>query len=373
MLIKVLCCLVLASTTYGMINVHPRLVGRVIHVESTRTRAEYVTVSGTHDGDTWRYYMILPSIAQNEISYREHSSFLVRTCATDYVCLESVKTEYRNRFWAAEYPSGEPRKTIVLAEENYPDGNTHIHFKIQCTDNGLTDCNILPRRFSDYYVAHLWQEGRHTPGRYYASLTNKDVPYRSWIIHAPNPTEQEEEFFRMDNQVVNATHQYEETVSVGISDTKTTTQSVSYSVSMEVESAFKKFSASAGSSISQSWQTEKSTTYSQTITKSILINIPSNTMVVAYQLVGKYNDQFSIGAQAYRITSVDKDGNKMEKFVQNVDEIDVGSLMQSGISNSSTGTPTKERKEKASEPKESSDQRIYHHHDHYHYGEKKEL
>lgn len=58
----------------------------------------------------------------------------------------------------------------------------------------------------------------------------------------------------MNNELENAAHQYTEAVSIGISDTKTTTQSIGYSVSMEVESAFKKFSASSESSISQSWQ-----------------------------------------------------------------------------------------------------------------------
>ncbi|XP_057302512.1 uncharacterized protein LOC130636711 [Hydractinia symbiolongicarpus] len=370
MLIKVLCCFVLASTAYGWINVHEKLVGRVIHVESLRTRADYVTVSGTHDGDTWRYYMILPSIGESDICYREHSSFLVRACATDYVCLESVKTEYRNRFWAAEYPSGEPRKTIVLEEENYPDGNTHMHFKIECIDNTLTECRIAPRRFSGYFVVHQWQEGRHTPGRYYATLSDESQ-YKTWIIHAPNPTEQEEEFFRINNELVDGENQYYQEVNVGITDTETTTQSISYSVSMEIESAFKIFSASASSTISQTWQHQQSTTYSQTIIRAVTITVPPYTNVVGYQLVGKYNKQFDVNSEAYRITSIDKHGSKTEYFVQNVDEIDVGSLMQSG-----TPTPldkTKKRNERQRESKENSDQRIYHHHDHYHHGDKKEL
>lgn len=76
MLMKVLCYFMLASTAYGWINVHEQLVGRVIHFESLRVRAEYITVSGTHDG-SYRYYMILTSYAETEVSYKEHSSFLV--------------------------------------------------------------------------------------------------------------------------------------------------------------------------------------------------------------------------------------------------------------------------------------------------------
>lgn len=65
-------------------------------------------------------------------------------------------------------------------------------------------------------------------------------------------------------------------------------------------------------------------------------------------------------------------------FVANVNEIDVASLMQSGAATSRAGAPTpsgkaKERKERKPESKERYDQRIYHHHDHYHHGDKKEL
>ncbi|XP_057302513.1 uncharacterized protein LOC130636712 [Hydractinia symbiolongicarpus] len=370
MLIKVLCCFVLASTAYGWINVHEKLVGRVIHVESLRTRAEYITVSDTHDGTSYRYYMILPAILKDEICYKEHSSFLVRTCATDYVCIESVKTEYRNRFWAAEYPSGEPRETIVLTAENYPDTNIDLHFKVECQDVTLTVCRIVPRRFPDLFVVHQWQEGLHTPGRYYATL-GENNPYYTWTIHAPNPTEQEKEIFRIDNLLANVEEVIADYVIVGISDTKTTTQSVSYTVSMEVESAFKKFSASAGSSISKTWQIEESSTYSQAKPKSIKIIIPAKTFAVIYHRMGNYNDQFEVGSQTYRVTAVDENGNKSDVIVTNMDEIDVGSLMKSNAPTPSG--KTKKRNEREREPKENSDQRIYHHHDHYHYGEKKEL
>lgn len=317
MLFKLLFCIALLSTSFGWINVHKRILGRVIHIESTRIRAEYVTISDKHDGQ-YKYYTNLTSYAANEIPYKEYSSFVIRTCDVEYVCIGSVVPLFSNRYLTAGYPRDEERATIMLLDENYPDGNIEIHFTVECTDDTLTECRVVPRRLPNMFLVHQWQEGWNTPGAFYATLGDDTIPYYKWIIHAPNPTEKEVEFFRMYNEL-DESHEYEESVEVGISDTRTTSHEISHSVSMAVEGAFKATSMSA--EISQSWQTEQSSTFEKTTTTTLTITIPAKTTVVAYRLVGYYNDQFEVASQAYRVTDELKSGRKMGKMFQNVDKI----------------------------------------------------
>lgn len=57
------------SHVFAWINIHEKLKNRYIHIESLRTRADWVHVSNQHDGTTWGYYQDLPSHPEEDVHY----------------------------------------------------------------------------------------------------------------------------------------------------------------------------------------------------------------------------------------------------------------------------------------------------------------
>merc|ERR1719204_2753443 len=84
-----------------------------------------------------------------------------------------------------------------------------------------------------------------------------------------------------------------------MTNTKTTSTTISESTSLEVGASFKKFSGGVEQSVDESWSETSTKTFSASIKTTYTFTIPAHTHMTVSQLLGSYGGVFDIYSENY--------------------------------------------------------------------------
>eukprot|EP00111_Clytia_hemisphaerica_P024140 TCONS_00071164-protein len=204
-------------------------------------------------------------------------------------------------------------KDMERSETTYPDDKNWAKWKILCTDTTMDDCIIQSQKDTN---------------KYFDSDSSKKLqrssfgdPRSRFRVLAPTPSEYYASVLSTENTGSADLHKtivmYE-----GISETSSTTLTVSASVTAEVQAAF----GSGSATLSTEWSQTTSNTWTSSTTISIDITVPAGKKVNVKQLVGVYGP-FSVRSAHFFIEETDaatgkkreitKDGSSVRKLENN--------------------------------------------------------
>lgn len=313
MLVWLMLCSFLPASTQALIDMKERLKDRVVHVETLIYRGRWLWQNDNKDRDGSRYLWI-DLIAERDTYYEPRVQFQTTVCGGGkYLCFEPLSLP--NYYLTAGYPPDHPNHVVKLQYSTYVEDDNRFHWKVMCENDKMEKCKFVPVRFeSDGYlmVADNWgHDGGYSGGHYDATL-GKDGSEAWFRVHAPNPTDGYNEVFSNTN-TGNKTQQAEYSVMIGVSQTESTTHTITSTVSMEIGGAFKAFSASTSSSIEDSWQYASSSTFEVAKTVTHKLKIPGRTKIILKQLIGQYAGEFEVGDDKYLIEEIPLDGGAPSK------------------------------------------------------------
>ncbi|XP_032233916.1 uncharacterized protein LOC116616129 [Nematostella vectensis] len=304
----------LLMSCQAWIDVKDRIKGRVIHLETLLQRGRWLWQNDNLDADGSRYFFI-DELPERDTYYHPRVQFMVTEC-NSYLCLEPLSL--RDYYLAAGFPAGVPNKyTVKLQHSVYPAGDIRFFWKFLCEDETLEKCKVVPIRFESegwLMVADNWGNPNGYNGGHYDATLGKDLSDAYFRIHAPNPTDGYNVVYSNSNTGTSE-QSASYSVTMGVSKTHTTSHTVTVTVSIEVGGAFKAFSASASTTISNSWATTDSTTFSTSKTVQHSLTLPPRTTIILKQLIGHYAGEFDVGDDQFMIEEIPLDGGPARRRI----------------------------------------------------------
>lgn len=305
-------CVTLASTQ-ALVDMHDRLKGRVVHIETLIKRGRWLWQNDNKDDDGSRY-LYFDELNERDTYYQPRVQFQAMICReAEFLCFESLSL--RDYYLTAGFPASASKFTVKLQRSSYIHDDDRFHWKVKCKNEDMNECKVIPARFeSDGYflVADDWGSVKGYAGGHYDATLNK-TDSNSWFrVHAPNPTDGYKQVYSNTNRgSTDQEAQYSTTI--GVSQSQSSTHTLTTSVSVEIGGAFKAFSASASASIENSWENSHSSTFEQAKTVSHTLTIPARTTIVLKQLIGSYAGEFDVADDQYWIEETKLDsGEKTE-------------------------------------------------------------
>jgi len=260
-------------------------------------------------------YLFVDKLPERDTYYTPKAQFQTTRCGDNaWLCLESLSLP--NYYLTAGYPPHADKHTVKLEYSTYPEDNTRYHWTIKCDDDTMEKCMVMSRRFSDdawHMITDDWGGNGHD-GHFDGTLgTDNSKQHAYWRVHAPNPTDGQNQIYENTNTgTVSQLVKY--STKVGVSSSTESSNTVSSSTSIEIGGAFKAFSASASSTISNSWTTTDTKTYEASKTVEHDVTIPPRTRLVMKQLKGNYADEFVVGEDSYTIEEYPLDSGPTRSY-----------------------------------------------------------
>jgi len=259
-------------------NMNNALKNRVIHVESLRYRGRWIDA---HDSK-WGKVTPCP---ERDVYFKPWTQFEVRDCGS-WVCIESLR--YRNHYWDNHH-----YRSLAITYSTYPQNKVWHQWRIECNDDTMQLCRFFNPRYNQYVDAHHSGWARTAGYGYWSNFR----------ILAPKPSE----YFKSIAVTTNESRlkvPKKITLTQGVTMTSSWTHSITVTASVEISAAFKAFSGTASSSISNTWSHTHGKTYQQGKAIHYEIEVPAFSVVKFTQLTGIYGP-FRIGSDEVRITCKD--------------------------------------------------------------------
>uniref|UniRef100_A0A069DMS6 Putative cnidarian restricted protein n=1 Tax=Clytia hemisphaerica TaxID=252671 RepID=A0A069DMS6_9CNID len=222
-----------------------KLDGRIIHVESLRYRGHWLK-SSFHNGGKW---IAVYGLAQRDTYYTQWSQF---------------------KAWA--------------------------QWKIYCTSQSMDVCRFESMRYRGHYF-----DSSHTGGLGVARYGNGWSRFR---ILAPNAEDYYVTILSTENHS-SASSKKTLTVEEGVIDSTTTENTITTSVSVEVQKAF----VTASASVTHEWKQTESKTFEKRTSFTYEVPIPARSKIEVKQLTGEYGP-FRIKVNKFIIKETKLDGRK---------------------------------------------------------------
>ena len=234
---------------------------QVVYIESLRYRAHWLDSYRNGEAKFTEY-------PQSNVINAVWAKWILRKGPNSTILLESVR--YPNNYLDAQ--SGTCRVTY----STYPYDDDWALWYLEDIGNG--NVSFRSKRYPDSRLdAHGSGEARVTKG---------SGDWSTFKIYQPTVEERKVLIFTYDNSKGTTPVQTEYTEEVGISMTESTSVSVTAEISLEIQKAF----VSAKVSLSSTWSSSSSTTWNQSITKKVSVEVAPNTIKKIYQLTGFYGE-----------------------------------------------------------------------------------
>ncbi|XP_031552664.1 uncharacterized protein LOC116289868 [Actinia tenebrosa] len=311
-LLLVLVSSVLLVSTRAWKDMKDRLKGRVIHFESREEPGRWLWQNDNSDTRGAKY-MFADRLPERDIYYKPRVQWQVKVCGGNYLCLTPLSLTQYPHYLTAGHPPSSDKFTAKLERVDSSlllDDNKRYHWRIFCEDDSLFKCKAVPELFEGYV---LRKEPTMSNGHSHVSLAKEGPTSGLWKIHAAIPTDAYVQIFQTTNK--GSTEQAAEyKTTVGISKSESSSHTITHSVSFEISSSFKAVDFSASTSLENSWENTKSSTFETAKEVTHSLKIPPKTKITLYQLIGNYAGKFNIGADNYAIEEEKLEGAKRKRY-----------------------------------------------------------
>lgn len=245
-------------------NVGASLHDRIIHVESLRYRGHWLK-SSFHNSGKW---IAVYGLAERDTYYTEWSQFKVKHIGEGVVIIESMTYQHH-------YLDSHHTGWVGMTYSTYPDNQAWAQWKIYCTSTSMDNCRFESMRYGGQYF-----DSSHTGGLGVSRYGNGWSRFR---ILAPDAKDYYITILSTENHS-SAASKKTLTVEEGVTDTTSTENTITTSVSVEVQKAF----VTATASVSHEWKQTETKTFEKRTTFSYEVPIPAHSKIEVKQLTGEY-------------------------------------------------------------------------------------
>lgn len=262
-----------------------KLDGRIIHVESLRYRGHWLK-SSFHNGGKW---IAVYGLAERDTYYTQWSQFKIKHVGGGKVTIESIT--YPHHYFDSHHSGW-----VGTTYSTYPDHQAWAQWKIYCTSQSMDVCRFESMRYRGHYF-----DSSHTGGLGVARYGNGWSRFR---ILAPNAEDYYVTILSTENHS-SASSKKTLTVEEGVIDSTTTENTITTSVSVEVQKAF----VTASASVTHEWKQTESKTFEKRTSFTYEVPIPARSKIEVKQLTGEYGP-FRIKVNKFIIKETKLDGRK---------------------------------------------------------------
>lgn len=245
------------------VDVSSQLDGRIIHIEPLRYRGYWLKSSRLVGKPAY-----VSALAERQTYYTQWSQYKVKSIRGGEVTLESMR--FTLHYLAAHYAGW-----VGTSYSTFPDDKAWAKWKIQCTNKKMDNCIFESVRFPGFLF-----DAFHTGSLRIQRYGKKWSRFR---ILAPDAKDYYVSILSTENHS-DAASKKTLTVSEGITDSTSTENSITTSVSMEIKKAF----VTKSGSVSHTWKQTETKTFEKQTSFSYEIIIPPRTKIEVRQLTGEY-------------------------------------------------------------------------------------
>lgn len=274
------------------VDVGKSLAGKVIHVESLRYRGMWLKPIDRHGR-----WLGMGSHAEADVYYNKWTHFKVIGMHGGVVGLSPVGLK---NYFCDAYRGGR----VGMAFTTYPFNKSWAKWRIRCTSSDMSNCVIESVKYRNEYF-----DSSHD---HFIYVTRYGSYYSRFRILAPKPSAYYKSVLSTENNS-GSSQKKSLTMYEGTSDTTTTSNTVTTSVSAEVQAAF----VTASASITHEWQQVNTKTYDKQRTIHYDITIPPYTKIDIKQLTGSYGP-FSVRSSKFKIDETSTRSGKKSSFSRNL-------------------------------------------------------
>ncbi|XP_066923860.1 uncharacterized protein [Clytia hemisphaerica] len=277
-----ICTLTLISLAEAIkynVDVSSQLDERIVHIESLRYRGYWLRSSRLLGKPAY-----VSALAERQTYYTQWSQYKVKSIGGGIVTMEAMR-------FPLHYLKAHTSGWVGTSHTTYPDNKAWAKWKIRCTSKAMENCIFESVRFAGYLF-----DSHHTRSVRIESYGDSWSRFR---ILAPDAKDYYVTILSTENHS-SAASKKTLTVSEGITDSTSTENGITTSVSMEIKKAF----VTKSGSISHSWKQTETKTFEKQTTFSYEIIIPPQTKIEVRQLTGEYGP-FKIKVNKFIIDQTD--------------------------------------------------------------------